>query len=169
MIIVNAPLLWGFAAATAGVGYTLLRYSRDGDLKHRSVSSSFANPEATTDKEAWVRLAQLANAPATEVTWNTSLFVSIVSSLVFMGLLTHARGPYAEPLPSSTTGIVWALSVLTVFGMQDAVNRWKSAHRKHAMAAEQVAIIERLRWMRETIHASSILTKAHAAKATHSA
>lgn len=166
MIQVSAPWLFGAAAAICGVGFTLVKYSRDGDLDHRAkfVRSAFADTSKTTDKEAWIRLSLLANASATEVTWNTSLFVAIVSSLVFMGLLSHARGVYVAALQPATSGIIWLVSLLTVFGMQDLVIRWKSAHRKHATAAEQTSIIERLRWMSESAHASGILTKANGTK-----
>jgi hypothetical protein len=169
MIEVSAPWLFGAAAAIGGVGFTLLRYSRDGDLDHRAkfVKSEFADPTKTTDKEAWIRLSLLANASATEVTWNTSLFVAIISSFVCMGLVSHARGIYVTPLHPTTSGMIWLISLLTVFGLQDLVIRWKSAHRKHASAAEQTSIIERLRWMNESVYASGILTKANGAKANN--
>jgi hypothetical protein len=167
MIQVGTSWLFAVAALVSGVGFTLLKYSRDGDLDHRAkyVKNEYANPLKTTEKEAWIRLNLLANASATEITWNTSLFVAIVSSFVFMGLLSHARGNYVAPLQPTTSGILWILSLLTVFGLQDVVIRWKSAHRKHANAAEQTSIIERLRWMNESNHASSVLTKANAPKA----
>lgn len=158
MLSVSAPWLFSAAAAAAGVGYTLLRYSRDGDLSLRAKPSRFAEPAQTTEEEAWQRLSVLANASATEVTWNTSLFVAIVSSFVFLGLLAMARGGHLAPLPPALTGVMWTLSVLTVFGLQDAVFRWKSAHRKHAAAAEQNRIIERLRWM-QAAHAARDMIK----------
>jgi hypothetical protein len=144
---VSAPWLICSGLGFAGVGYTLLTYSKDGDLELRTKSAlnRYSDPTKSSDNDAWQRLLALANASATEVTWNTSLFVAFASGLVFLGLIAHARGPHVASLPPNDTAILWILAVFTVFGLQDAVQRWKSAHRKHALASEQISIIERLR------------------------
>ena len=130
------------AVLCGGIGFTLINYSKDGDLKLRNKTLRFYAVESSRE-EAWKRLSALANAQATEVTWNTSLFVAIVSALVFLALIQYAK---RVPDTTSTTNILFFVALATVFGLQDGVIRWKSAHRKHAAAQEQVEIIERLKW-----------------------
>jgi len=142
MITVSPTFVFFIGLLSAGIGYTLLKYSKDGDLDLRSKAT--VTPYATnarTTSEAWARLAVLANAPATEVTWNTSMFVAMVSATFFLSIVGFAK----ESKAASTYSIVWILSAFTVFGLQDTVQRWKSAHRKHALAAEQLSIMERLK------------------------
>lgn len=147
----NVSPFWGVFASLvyAGIGYTLLTYSLDGDLSLRTKSqgTKYADPRISSEEESWERLRLLANANATEVTWNTSMFVALVSSLVCVSLVSYANSQYnsASGLNTTTTGIVWLISLSTVFIMQDIIERWKSAHRKHAVASEQEAIINRLR------------------------
>jgi hypothetical protein len=143
-LLVSVPWLFGAAAASAGAGFTLLTYSKDGDIKlRRERSRTFSAPEFSTRDQAWERLTALANANATEVSWNTSLFVALVSSLVFLGLAGYLR---AAPPSASNTGMAWLIALFSVFALQDVVNRWKQAHRRNASAQESVDIIERLRW-----------------------
>lgn len=143
-LLVSAPWLLGAAAASAAAGFTLLTYSKDGDIRlRRERSRTYSSPSASTRDDAWERLTALANANATEVSWNTSLFVALVSSLMFLGLASYLRS--MPPTPSNT-GMAWLIALFTVFALQDVVNRWKQAHRRNASAQESVDIIERLRW-----------------------
>ena len=134
------------AAIFASVGFTLLNYSADGDLKNRKKERSrFADSSLSSRNDAWERLTLLTNAGVMEVTWNTSLFVALISSLVCVSLVDFAKTSNHK----STTAIIGILSLLTVFGLQDTVIRWKNAHRKHPSTAEQISIIDRLRWTTE--------------------
>lgn len=139
---VSYGAILGLTLLCAGVGFTLLNYSKDGDLKLRNKTLRYFSIESSRE-QAWERLSALANAQATEVTWNTSLFIAILSALVFVGLLQYSK---TVPDTSTTTTILFFVSLSVVFGLQDAVIRWKSAHRKHAAAQEQIQIIERLKW-----------------------
>ena len=135
------------AGAAAGVGYTLLAYSADGDLALRAKTRArFSDAASSSRDEAWARMATLANTNATEVTWNTSLAVALVASFAFLGLAAHLRGEGGTPPPPATVGVAWLLALFIVFGLQDTVSRWKQAHRKHALAQEQLDILQRLRW-----------------------
>jgi hypothetical protein len=128
---------------SAGVGFTLLNYSRDGDLENRSKKKSmYSKPNETSNDEAWDRLVLLSNAGVMEVTWNTTLFVAFVSSLVFLSLIEFAKTNNSATI----TGVTWLMSLFTVFALQDGVIRWKNAHRNHASVYEKLSIIERLRW-----------------------
>jgi hypothetical protein len=147
-VLVTAPWLLAASGAAACVGYTLLTYSKDGDLALRAGSRAnpFADAQSTSREQAWGRLSALANASATEVTWNTSIAVALVSSVAFVGLAAFLRGGVAPPPPPAMLGATWLLALFTVFGLQDVVQRWKQAHRKNATAQEQLEIIQRLRW-----------------------
>lgn len=120
------------------IGFTMLNYSQDGDLKNRQKK----NIEINSKKEAWDKLILLTNANVVEVTWNTTLFVAFVSSLVFLSLLDFHKQNY-HPF------ILWLLSLFTVFALQDTVIRWKNAHRKHPLVAEQLKLIDNLRFPRK--------------------
>jgi hypothetical protein len=139
---VSFTSLFILAVACCGIGFTLLNYSKDGDLKLRNKILRYYSRESTRE-EAWARLSALANAQATEVTWNTSLFVALVSALAFLGLLQYAKRLENSP---TTTSVLFFLCLSIVFGLQDGVIRWKAAHRKNASAQEQIQIIERLKW-----------------------
>ena len=116
------------------VGYTLLRYSKDGDLHLQKTKNETLY---LTPTSAWERLSDLVRANATEVNWNTTLFVAISSTLVLMGV-------YKKFANDAVT--CWALSVFVIYAFQDIVIRWKQAHRKHATSREQMKLIENLRW-----------------------
>ena len=101
--------------------------------------SKYADYMKTRDSEAWDRLQNLMHADSTEVTWNTSMFVSIVSGFLFLSLISECpavRNPIQK----------WFLVVLSTFLLQDLVIRWKAAHRKSASNYEKLSILERLRW-----------------------
>ena len=128
-------LLFGFIYSA--IGFTLMRYSSDGDLAlQKKVPLKIKNKE-----QAWERLTDLTNAVATEVNWNTSVFVAIASTLVI--LPCYRIIDHSNPRQFSA---LWILSVLVIFTLQDVVVRWKQAHRKHASAKEQTEIIKMLRW-----------------------
>jgi hypothetical protein len=102
--------------------------------------SSFSNSEKSSDNQAWERIQQLIHAESTEVTWNTSMFVSLLSSFLFLGLLCEGKESLKNPLQK------WFTVFISVFLLQDLVVRWKAAHRKSAATYEKLSIIERLRW-----------------------
>jgi hypothetical protein len=142
-----------------GIGHTLLNYSRDGDLELQEKNNIFqknkkyknyADSKLTTTSEAFERLDLLLNADATEVTWNTSMFVALVSSFVVLSLVDYSVSESfhfnTRHIKSSTTGIVWIITILTVFGLQDIIIRWKNAHRKHAAKREKYNILKRLQY-----------------------
>jgi hypothetical protein len=141
MIHLSGEFLFFVFFVCSGIGYTLLRYSRDGDMDLRVKKvTKFADASITTNYEAWDKLEKLLHADSTEVTWNTSMFVSIVTSFLFLGLLASEDGQ-----PKNTVQ-KWFLVVLSVFFLQDLVIRWKAAHRKSAATFEKLSILERLRW-----------------------
>ena len=126
-----------------GVGYTLLMYSKDGDMKNRSsgLRSVYADSKITTSEEAWDHLKILADSQLVEVTWNVFMFVAIISTFAFLGLsdyiviLTNSR---------KSIGFVALLFVLIVFSLQDLVHKWRNAHRRHPLLKEMHDIMERL-------------------------
>lgn len=146
MLLISAPWLFSFSALTFGIGYTLFMYSRDGDMDLRiKQKEKLKQRNLKTDDESWDALSALIQADSTEVTWNTSFFVSIVSSLVFLGLVDYSK---KHELTPSTVGLVWLVSLVSVFFLQDLVIRWKAAHRKSAAIFEKISIVEQLRWTR---------------------
>ncbi len=137
-----SPNILFFAALVFGcVGYTLMTYSKDGDLKNLEATKNEFN--LLSKEEAWERLILLSSYENIEVTWNTSLFVAFVSSFVFLGCISYAKE--LEKLDSKTTAMLWFISIFTVFGMQDIIFRWKMAHRKQSMIKEKLALITKLR------------------------
>jgi hypothetical protein len=144
---------------SAGIGHTLLKYSRDGDLElqEKNIKKSknknyknYADSELTTSSEAWERMELLLNADSTEVTWNTSMFVALISSLVVLALVDYgvceSFTTKSRHLKSSTTGMIWIVTIFTVFGLQDLIIRWKNAHRKHAATREKNNVLKRLQY-----------------------
>ena len=148
MVNISGPYLFLASLLCCAIGYTLLRYSKDGDLSLQDKKEKkYSNAAETTQDEAWERLLNLSNEQATEVTWNTSLFVSIISSFSFLAILDTCleEQKLLGRLRSSTTGTSWLLQLIIIFLLQDFIIRWKNAHRKHASAKEKIRIIERLR------------------------
>lgn len=142
-----------------GVGYTLLKYSRDGDNENRvRAMSMYANKDKTTQKEAWTQLRNLANFQLVEVTWNVFMFIAIVSSLAFLGLAGKLIGDYRPTLAASGSasksgnktdvgvGAVTMLFALIVFSLQDLVHKWRNAHRRHPLLKEMIDIMDRLQY-----------------------
>ena len=135
MILINNYTFLACGLLYFAIGFTLLRYSSDGDLHLQKPRQA----EIENIKDSWERLELIANSNATEVNWNTSLFVALASSLIIVGLnnqLTNLR----------TTGTLWLVSVFVIFTFQDIVVRWKQAHRKHALSKEQLRLIKYLRY-----------------------
>lgn len=135
MILITNYTFIAFGFLYAAIGFTMLRYSADGDLHLQKPRHDVVGKI----KESWERLELIANSTATEVNWNTSLFVAITSSLIIIGLnnqLTNLR----------TTGTIWLVCVFVIFTLQDIVVRWKQAHRKHALSKEQLRLIKYLRY-----------------------
>ena len=148
MVNISAPYIFAASLLCSAIGYTLLRYSKDGDLSLQDKKENkYANSTDSTREEAWERLLNLSNEQATEVTWNTSLFVSLIASFSFLALLDTCleEHKFLGKLRTSTTGISWLLQLIITFLLQDFIIRWKNAHRKHASAKEKIRIIERLR------------------------
>lgn len=144
MLTLSAPWIFSIASLTAGLGYTLLNYSTDGDMDLRvNQKKKLKKRNIVSEDEAWNHLLVLINAESTEVTWNSSMFIALVSSQVFLGLLAFTRN---KKVCASLWGLLWLTSVLCVFLLQDLVIRWKAAHRKSAAMFEKVSIIEQLRW-----------------------
>ena len=141
-----------------GIGHTLLKYSRDGDLELQEKNirdqnrnkKNYADYNQTSTSEAWERLELLLNSDATEVTWNTSMFVAVVSSLVVLALVDYGVSEAfvlkKRHITSATTGVIWIISIFTVFGLQDLIIRWKNAHRKHAATREKINVLKRLQF-----------------------
>ena len=146
MITLSTNIIFFSFFVFSCVGYTLLTYSKDGDIKNREVIST--NIKKLNLEDAWSKLILLSNFENSEVNWNTSLFVAFVSSVVFLGCVSYARE--LETLDSKTTAMLWFISVFTVFGLQDIIFRWKMAHRKQALIAEKMALIEKIRSFEKT-------------------
>jgi len=138
-----------------GVGYTLLKYSRDGDNENRVKSPSvYADDKKTTVTEAWKELRNLANYQLVEVTWNVFMFIAIVSTLAFLGLAGKLIGEYNVRNAKTTgfgfdkvgVGAVSLLFALIVFSLQDLVHKWRNAHRRHPLIKEMHDIMDRLQY-----------------------
>jgi len=160
-----------------GVGFTLIKYSRDGDNENRikTLKTAYADEKKTTDKEAWDHLRNLANYPLVEVTWNVFMFIAIVSTMSFLGLAgkmisetTSSSSSFfnfnpnpispISPItnnPNSTNSKTWigAISLLfglIVFSLQDLVHKWRNAHRRHPLVKEMNDIMDRLQYQHAT-------------------
>ena len=138
-----------------GVGYTLLKYSRDGDNENRikNVKTAYADEKKTTEKEAWGQLRNLANYPLVEVTWNVFMFIAIVSTMSFLGLAGKmmSESPSGEYTNNNNGKKTWigAISLLfglIVFSLQDLVHKWRNAHRRHPLVKEMNDIMDRLQY-----------------------
>jgi hypothetical protein len=124
----------------AGVGFTLLKYSKDGDASNRSkIRSLYADSTKTSDEEAWAQLSDLTNLQTAEVTWNVFMFIAIVSTLAFIGC-----SDIVVKTPSTLPLVSFALAV-SVFSLQDLVHKWRNAHRRNPVVKEMNDIILRLR------------------------
>lgn len=146
MIVLSSTCIFSIAFVTLGIGYTLLMYSRDGDMDLVSTQKQKLKSKIKLGEiEMWESLQALIQAESTEVTWNTSMFVSLVSSFMFLGFLSYSK---KHELTSTTVAILWILSLLSVFFLQDLIIRWKSAHRRSASTFEKLGLVEQLRWSR---------------------
>lgn len=125
--------------SVVGIGITLLNYSKDGDFKIGSNYSKFANKKITSKYDALKKLKELNFHLITEVTWNTTLFVSLASSFMFFSV-----SPLIESKKINEKILGWCLSVFFIFGLQDLIIRWKNAHRKNKIFFETQEIIDRL-------------------------
>jgi hypothetical protein len=138
MIIITPYFLVSIGLIYFGIGFTLLRYSKDGDLNLQEIKEK---KKKLNKDELWNKLSDLANATATEVNWNTSLFISLSSSLILLGVYKNIDFFNSKHLFSA-----WLVSVFVIYAFQDIVVRWKQAHRKHAISKEQIELIKELRW-----------------------
>jgi hypothetical protein len=151
-----------------GVGYTLLKYSRDGDTENRNKTknNAFANEKKTTRDEAWKELRNLSNYTLVEVTWNVFMFIAIVSTMAFLGLagklLNEQRDNFShlqkyiqsssQPTTQSVNqnqsgvGAISVLFCLVIFSLQDLVHKWRNAHRRHPLNKEMNDIMDRLQY-----------------------
>jgi hypothetical protein len=142
-----------------GVGYTLLKYSRDGDTENRNKTknNAFANEKKTTRDEAWKELRNLSNYTLVEVTWNVFMFIAIVSTMAFLGLagklLNEQRDFFIQSKQNhnqsgiqSGVGAISALFCLLIFSLQDLVHKWRNAHRRHPLNKEMNDIMDRLQY-----------------------
>jgi|GEM_PF-2100343 len=133
-----------------GIGFTLLSYSRDGDFANRVKTKTrtvYSDPVKTSEKDAWDQLKNLANSQLVEVTWNTFMFVSLVSAMVFLGLSSKILDQYKKQIDKNdkiSVGAPAFLFVLIVFCLQDLVHKWRNAHRRHPLLKEMTDIMERL-------------------------
>jgi hypothetical protein len=155
-----------------GVGFTLIKYSRDGDNENRikTLKTAYADEKKTTEKEAWDHLRNLANYPLVEVTWNVFMFIAIVSTMSFLGLAgkmiseipssSFNFNPAISPLnsispisPTNSKTWIGAISLLfglIVFSLQDLVHKWRNAHRRHPLVKEMNDIMDRLQYQYNT-------------------
>jgi hypothetical protein len=162
-----------------GIGFTLIKYSRDGDNENRikNLKTAYADEKKTTEKEAWDHLRNLANYPLVEVTWNVFMFIAIVSTMSFLGLAgkmiseatSSSSSSYSfnnfNPDPISTItnnplnpitntkpwiGAISLLFGLIVFSLQDLVHKWRNAHRRHPLVKEMNDIMDRLQYQYNT-------------------
>ena len=133
-----------------GVGYTLLKYSRDGDNNNRvKASTVYADEKKTTLTEAWKQLRNLANYQLVEVTWNVFMFIAIVSTLAFLGLSGKLISEYSTNYVEKRVGIgaVSLLFAMIVFSLQDLVHKWRNAHRRPPLIKEMNDIMDRLQYV----------------------
>lgn len=146
MIELSTVTLGSAALFFFSIGYTLLTYSKDGDLKNSEKVDKKIN--RFSREEAWERLIHLSNYENYEVNWNTSFFVAFVSSFVFLACISYARE--LKNLDSKTTTMLWFISIFTVFALQDIILRWKMAHRKQSLLREKNALITKIRFLEKT-------------------
>lgn len=139
MILVSPTQCLLASATIFGVGFTLMKYSRDGDSENRLKKGKtiFANVEKTSAEEAWTELKNLASYPLVEVTWNVFMFIAIVSTFAFLGL--------AGTLSQENVGTTSFLFLLLIFSIQDLVHKWRNAHRRHPLVKDMTDIMERLK------------------------
>ena len=107
------------------VGFTLLNYSRDGDLNNTEYLFV-----GKSKKEVLERLEVLVSTPDT--TWNVSMAIAILSATAFMGL----------PKPGFSS---WFIAAAIVFFAQDSYVRWKTAHRTRRFVRECKALLDTLK------------------------
>jgi hypothetical protein len=159
-----------------GIGFTLIKYSRDGDNENRikNLKTAYADEKKTTEKEAWDHLRNLANYPLVEVTWNVFMFIAIVSTMSFLGLAGKMISETTSSSSSSSSsssfnnfnpdtispisptnrktwiGAISLLFGLIVFSLQDLVHKWRNAHRRHPLVKEMNDIMDRLQYQYNT-------------------
>ena len=147
-----------------GVGFTLIKYSRDGDNENRikNLKTAYADEKKTTEKEAWDHLRNLANYPLVEVTWNVFMFIAIVSTMSFLGLAgkmisefpssfnPNLSGPLNPTNNKTWIGAISLLFGLIVFSLQDLVHKWRNAHRRHPLVKEMNDVMDRLQYQYAT-------------------
>jgi hypothetical protein len=127
MIYVSAGWFLMASLVMSVVGFTLLRYSRDGDLSN--VEPKLQLP---TDKDDILReLETRIGLP--DVTWNVSLGIAAVSATAFMGL--NMKPGFAS----------WAIATAIVFYAQDTYIRWKTAHRLRRHIRECKILLDSLK------------------------
>lgn len=139
----HIPLpLFAFTAFVVAFACLLLpRYSRDGDLAEKHQGSR--EGKALSKVDAWDRLRVLCTVQSSEVTWIHTFSTSLVIALTFVFLL-HVC---VDTPPSSAMLFLASFFAFTVaFAMQDAVIRWKKAHRYNPTEQEQLHLIEMLRY-----------------------
>ena len=115
------------AAALGGLAYTLLSYSRDGDdgLRLRDEGELRARLARSTPHEVWAALSEEQTAPLRQVSWNVHALVAGVAALSFVSLWgMMQRGLRVGPAAGA--------AFLVVFSLQDAIVRWRQAHRIEA-------------------------------------
>jgi hypothetical protein len=132
------------SATIFGIGFTLMKYSRDGDSENRLKRGKtiFADAEKTSAEEAWDELRNLATYPLVEVTWNVFMFIAIVSTLAFLGLAGKLVNLHSENVSVGATSLLF---LLIVFSLQDLVHKWRNAHRRHPLLKDMIDIMERLK------------------------
>jgi hypothetical protein len=125
MIYVSAEWFLFQAVMMYAIGYTLLNYSRDGDLNN----TEYFFVEKSK-REVLERLEVLISTPDT--TWNISMGIAMVSATAFMGL---PKSGFAS----------WFIAAAVVFFAQDTYVRWKTAHRTRRHVRECKALLDSLK------------------------
>jgi hypothetical protein len=120
---------WFLLAGTifSVVNFTLLRYSKDGDLNNSVPQTQ----PPTTKEEVIARLGVLINTP--DVTWNVSLGIALICSTTLVGMNLKQ------------TFVSWCVGTFLIFFVQDSYVRWKTAHRVRRHVVECQRLLDALK------------------------
>lgn len=109
------------------VNFTLLRYSKDGDLNNSAPQKNIPRSK----EEILARLGVLISTP--DVSWNISLGIALICSTTIIGM--NLRQNFVS----------WCLGTFLIFFVQDSYIRWKTAHRVRRHVIECQILLDALK------------------------
>lgn len=109
------------------VNFTLLRYSKDGDLNNSAPQKDVPQ----TKEDVIGRLSVLIHTP--DVSWNISLGIALICSTTLIGMNLKQNF------------VSWCLATFLIFFVQDSYVRWKTAHRVRRYVVECQRLLDALK------------------------